>query len=425
MQLTDEVIPRYLESVAIERMAWSPVVVISGARTSGKSTVLASIARQHGVKVIDLDQVPVRELINQDVPGFLGSADRPVCIDEFQHNLEILDAIKADLNRGTSPGGYVLTGSTRYSTLPRTSQSLTGRAHIMTLWPFSQGELRGHRETFLDRIINEPGTLAKPSQTQLTRSEYEEIILAGGFPLALDVPAGTPREAWFADFINLVVRRDILELRQIRQRRLLGEVLRHVAAQTAQVFDANRIATATGISAQFAGDFVSLLESVFITHRLDAYGRTLGAKVRRRPKVHLVDTGLGAHLLGVTLGKLRSIQPGALTEFGHLTETFAVNELMKQAGWAQTNVTFAHFRSGDKHEVDLVIEANDGRVAAVEIKAGSKVTDADFAGMRMLRDKLGTDFVSGVLLNLGQLAYRYDDRLFVQPLERLWTPIDS
>ena len=110
----------------------------------------------------------------------------------------------------------------------------------------------------------------------------------------------------------------------------------------------------------------------------------------------------------------------ALTEFGHVTETFAVNELIKQAGWAENRVHFAHFRTRDQQEVDLVVQTEEGVVAAVEVKASSTIADTDFRGLRLLRDRLGREFVGGVLLNLGQRAYTYEDRLHVIPLDRLW-----
>lgn len=99
-----------------------------------------------------------------------------------------------------------------------------------------------------------------------------------------------------------------------------------------------------------------------------------------------------------------------------------VNELLKQAGWAETAVEFGHFRAHDQHEVDLVMESSDGQVVGIEVKAKSSIEEADFRGLRLLRDKLGSAFVGGVLLNLGQQTFRHDDRLFVTPADRLWAP---
>jgi hypothetical protein len=103
-----------------------------------------------------------------------------------------------------------------------------------------------------------------------------------------------------------------------------------------------------------------------------------------------------------------------------VTETFAVNELIKQAGWAETPVEFFHFRTREQHEVDLVVQTGEGAVAGIEIKASSTIADTDFRGLRMLRERLGDAFLGGAVLNLGQRAYTYEDRLHVLPVDRLW-----
>jgi predicted AAA+ superfamily ATPase len=197
--------------------------------------------------------------------------------------------------------------------------------------------------------------------------------------------------------------------------------LRYLAAQTAGVLNVSNIAATVQLDGRLVGDFVSLLESVFLVHQLEAFGRTLSSRVGRMPKVHLVDSGLAAYLLGINDSRLAARDPSTLTEFGHVVETFAVNELIKQAGWSSVQVRFTHFRTRDGYEVDLVAETTEGRIAGVEIKASATITDSDFRGLRLLRDKLGTDFLGGVLLNLGQRSYTYEDRLHVIPLDRLWT----
>jgi hypothetical protein len=168
-------------------------------------------------------------------------------------------------------------------------------------------------------------------------------------------------------------------------------------------------------------DFIRLLESVFLVHRLGAYGRTLSSRANRSPKVHLVDSGLAAYLLGITESRLAARTPSVLTEFGHVIESFGVNEVLKQAAWAQVPTTFTHFRTKDGREVDLVCETEDGRTAGVEIKAASTVEDRDFRGLRLLRDTLGSDFVGGSVLYLGPRSYTREDRIHVLPLDILWS----
>jgi predicted AAA+ superfamily ATPase len=211
-----------------------------------------------------------------------------------------------------------------------------------------------------------------------------------------------------------------MEIRKVRQRQLLPLILRRLVGQTAQVLNASHVADAVGLDAGVVRDCIGLLEAVFLVHRLEAFGRSVTSRATRAPKIHAVDTGLASYLLGVTEQKLLARTPSVLTQFGHLVETFTVNELIKQAGWARTSVTFSHFRTKDQQEVDLVIETDAGAVAAIEVKAAATGTDQDFRGLRALRDRLGDEFVGGAVINLGKRSYTYDDRLHVLPLETLW-----
>jgi predicted AAA+ superfamily ATPase len=411
---------RNLQPVIRQRLAEEPVVILTGARTVGKSTLLTACAQAHMTPVIDLDDVATRRAVAADPALFVSGPGEPVHLDEFQRVPQLLDAIKAELNRDLRPGRYLLTGSTRYATLPSASQSLAGRAHIMTLWPLSQGELRGRRETFVDMLMTDPSRLVVSEPSATSRADYEEIILTGGFPIVVARSTLAHRGQWFRDFVTTVIERDVLEIRKVRQRRVLPLIMRRLAAQTAGLLNASDIARTLQLEVRVVHDFVGLLESVFLVHRLEAFGRTLSSRVGKSPKIHVVDSGLAAHLLGITGARLAARKPSTLTEFGHVVETFAVNELMKQAGWAATPVLFTHFRTRDDHEVDLVLEADDGRIAAIEVKASATVAESDFRGLRHLRDTLGPDFVGGVLLNLGQRSYTADKQIFVLPLDRLW-----
>ncbi|MGH7881758.1 MAG: ATP-binding protein [Candidatus Dormibacteraceae bacterium] len=413
------IVSRHLEMVIAQRLSEEPVVILNGTRTVGKSTLLRGCARARGVEVFDLDDLTTRHMVMAD-PAFFITAPEPVCIDEFQHVLPVLDAIKAELNRDLRAGRYLLTGSTRYMTLPVASQSLTGRAHIIRVWPLSQGELRGVQETFLDTLVNDPAELITATPSTTTRQTYEQLVLAGGLPIALARTTAESRRRWFRDFVEMVIQRDVLEFRKVRQREVLPEILRRLAAQSSQLLNSTTVANSIQLEKSTVNDFIQLLESVFLIHRLGAYGRTLSARVNHSPKVHLVDSGLAAYLLGVTENKLAARESTTLTEFGHILETFVVNELLKQAGWAQAQFTFGHFRMKDAQEVDLVCETDDGRIAGVEVKAASRVLDEDFRGLRLLRERLGRAFVGGVLLYLGSRSYVIEDRLYVLPLDRLW-----
>jgi predicted AAA+ superfamily ATPase len=411
---------RRLTSVLTSRLSEEPAIVLNGPRTVGKSTLLRGLAERLGRAVIDCDDPATRAAVRND-PGRFVVGPQPVLIDEYQHVPELLDAIKAELNRDLSPGRYVLTGSTRYSTLPQAGQSLTGRVDILDVLPLAQVEIDGSVGVpLVHRLLdgaNLPTTI-EPSVT--TRNEYARRITSGGMPIALRRPPGRSRSRWFASYVDLVIDRDVLELTRVRQREMLPRLLNVLASRSGQVLNIAAAAEAVGMEKTSAENYLRLLEAVFLIQRLPAWGTTLGSRVTRMPKVHLVDAGVMAWLLGLTPEKLAKSDPSVLTEYGHLVETFAVGEILKQVSWWDAPVTVGHFRTAAGEEVDLVLERDDGVVIAFEIKAGTRVDGADLAGIRALRTRIGASLGAAVVLYTGQLAYVHEDGTNVLPLDTLW-----
>lgn len=414
-----EVVPRQLAATIDQRLGEEPVVVVQGPRTVGKSTLVRRLADRRGLDVLDLDDPATRTAVAED-PSFYVERPGLTIIDEYQHEPLLLDAIKASLNRDLRPGRFLLTGSTRYGTAPRTAQSLAGRAHVTTLRPLSQGELVGRETGFLAQLLDDAAGLRSTASATVGRDEITARVLAGGFPLPLAREPGPSRDRWFADVIDLVVTKDVLELADVRQRDRMPALLARLATQTAQVLNVDRAAQDVDLDARTAQDYLQLLEAVFLVHRLPAWGRARGSRISARPKLHLIDSGLAAHLLGVTAQRILARDVVAQTVFGHVLETFVVNEVAKQASWQDLQVRLGHYRDRRGREVDVVVEAANGRVAGIEVKASGRVAGSDLEGLRTLRDLVGDSFVGGVVLHLGERSYTADDRIHVVPLERLW-----
>jgi uncharacterized protein len=415
-------VERRVSGILSRLLTEEPVIALHGPRSVGKSTVLRIVAEASGVEVVDLDDIEVREAVAGNL-GLVTSGTTPLCIDEYQRLPEVLDGIKARLNReGSRPGTAVITGSTRQDALPATAQALTGRLHTVTIWPLSQGELEGVREDLLAGLRDDPEriVLEHPTSTS-TREDYAARVCAGGLPLAVR-RSGAARARWFDDFVRQSVERDALELSHIRQRQAMVDLLTHLTAQTGQLLNMSKAAEAVGVDRKTAEAHLRLLEDLFLVVRLPAWGKTLRSRVSVRPKVHVVDSGLAARLLRITPIKLATLDPAVLTEFGHLLETFVVGEFRKQASWLDEPVTLGHWRTSDGAEVDLVAEFDDGQVVAFEVKASERATAPAFAGLQQLRDALGPRFRAGVVLTTGRRSYTYADRLHVMPIDRLWQP---
>ena len=401
------------------RMEEEPVIAVHGARTVGKSTLLRSLASSAGRELVDLDDPLTRDAVEANLSAFAG-AESPVFLDEYQHVPAILDAIKTELNRDLWPGRFVLTGSTRYASLPAAAQSLTGRLHVMTLWPLSQGEIDCVEERFAQQLLTDPATLVAPIASATTRIEYVDRVLRGGFPLAVRRKAGAHRNRWFDDYVDLVIERDVAELSRIRQREKMPQLVARLAGQTGQILNLASLAEETGIERSTTENYVRLLEAAFVVHRLPAWGTTLRARASSKPKIHMVDTGLAGRMLRVTSERLAAAQPQAMSELGHLLETFCIAEVLKQVSWMDVPAQPGHWRTHDGDEVDLVLERDDGAVACLEVKAGERPSAKDFRGLRKLRDSLGERFLGGVVLHLGRYGFTTEDRLHALPVDAIW-----
>lgn len=419
--ILESLVPRRVSELLTDLVQVEPVIALHGPRSVGKSTVLSGFATQAGGSVLDLDDVAVREAVAGNLSSIV-SGPAPLCVDEYQRVPDLLDALKARLNReGSRRGTAVITGSTRQDALPASAQALTGRLHALTIWPLSQGEIAGVREDLLESLWVDPeGTVLRTATSTTTRTDYVDRVCAGGLPLALRRPRAA-RARWFDDFVRASVERDALELGRIRERQAMSDLLALLAAQTGQLLNVSAAADKLGVSRPTIETHLRLLEDLFLVVRLSAWGKTLRSRVNVKPKVHVVDSGLAARLLRLIPDKLTGLNPAALSDFGHLLETFVVGELRKQASWLQEPVTLGHWRTSDGAEVDLIIENDDGNVLAFEVKASERATASDFRGLTQLRDTLGPRLAAGVIFTTGMRSYTYDQRLHVMPIDRLWT----
>ena len=412
---------RHALALARRRRDSARGIVVGGARQVGKTALLRDLARDGGAYVT-LDHNMTLRAARTDPEAFVAdhvrSDSRPLFIDEFQRGGQpLLLALKAAMDEDDRRGQFVLAGSTRFLNEPRLSESLAGRVRFVDLWPLSQGEILGQRERFVDAIVAGVSALRDLTGTRVERRELWELVTRGGFPEAVLATSTRDRTEFLHDWARTTATRDVREVARVSDGADISRTLDLLSARTSSVLNHVTLAEDLGLTPQTARRYTHLLETVYTHHELPAWSRNLTAKVTHRPKVHLIDTGLAAALLGVDASGLSgALAPAA----GPLLETFVANEIAKQATWAEADVRLHHWRDRSGIEVDLVIEARDGRVGAVEVKSSSNVDGIDARGLRVLRDRLGDTFVAGVVLYTGATSLQLDDRILALPVATLW-----
>jgi uncharacterized protein len=408
------VLQRNIEQVVREAMTDTPVVLLNGARQTGKTTLAQAMTRGISARYFTLDDATTLALAVSDPTGFVGALAGLVVLDEIQKAPDLFSAIKVAVDKDRRPGRFLLTGSANVMTLPRLSDSLAGRMQVVPLFPFSAGELAGVREDWLARIFD--GTIAKtkPASAAL---DLPSRLATGGYPEATQRRREDRRATWFASYISTLLGRDVRDLAQVEALHALPNLLKLFAARTSGLLNLADVGRDAGLPHSTLTRYLVLLETLFLVHRLPAWSPNLGKRLVKAPKLHLLDTGLACHLLGADARRLA----GDPMLLGRMLETFVVSELTKQASWSDQRVELYHLRTAAGSEVDVILERSDGSVAALEVKASATVTASDFAALQTLRDGLGPHFCAGIVLCLGQEVIPFGDRLWVVPLSALWS----
>jgi hypothetical protein len=334
-------------------------------------------------------------------------------LDEVQRVPALFAALKLAVDRKRVAGRFILTGSANVLLVPKLADSLAGRMQIMRLYPLAQCELARHEPRFLDALF--AGEF-KTRRTERLAGRLSERIVAGGYPAALARPTGRRRATWYRDYLDAMVQRDVRDLARIRSLDALPRLLALAAAQTAQLLNVSDLAAPFQLSRPTIGDYVTLLERVFLLEMLPPWHSNRLKRIVKSPKLHMGDTGLACALLGVDAAALKADR--AL--LGHLLETFVFQELRRQASWHEEPLAFFHYRDKDGGEVDIVIERGAHALVGVEVKAGATVTAADFRGLRKLKEAAGRRFVGGVVLYDGETSASFGDGLHAVPIRALW-----
>lgn len=386
---------RFVKSRVREALADTPVTLIVGPRRAGKTTPVRNMA-DAGRAYLTLDDQTTLDAAREDPAGFIRGLDRAI-IDEIQRVPDLLLAIKKTVDEDNRAGRFLLTGSANVLTLPKVADSLAGRMETVRLLPLARAEVIGRSPTFLQKVFEGKLALGK---SLIVGDALTEIALVGGFPEAIARGSERRRQDWARSYLTSVLTRDLRDIAEIERLTDLPKFVRLLAEHSGQLVNYSEFGSSINVNYKTSQRYVGLLEQVFLISTLQPWYTNTIKRVIKTPKLHFLDSGLLAASRGLTFDRLKRDRAA----FGALLENYVFAEIMKLMSWSELRLTPYHFRDQQIHEVDIVLERDDGTIVGIEVKASASVTTSDFLGLRKLMEACGKRFTFGVSMMATRLS---------------------
>ena len=399
-------IPRKIESQLQYLSMHFPAVVVGGARQTGKTTLIKHLAENNpSITYVTLDYPRLRELAKFDPELFLQQYHAPVIIDEIQYAPELLPYIKIKIDEDRKAGQFFLTGSQMFRLMKNVSETLAGRVGILSLFGLSRAEILDTEEVpFLPS-----NTLSMKSEETIT-SVFDKIY-RGSMPQMIIDPELSP-EAYFGEYLQTYIERDIRDLLEIRNESKFLQFLSCAAIRTGQELNLSDIGKDVGIDGKTAENWLSLLVTSGLVYLLRPYFGNTIKRIVKRPKIYFMDTGLACYLS--LWNNPRALERSAMA--GNMFETYVVSEILKQYANKGYDLRsrFAYYRDSNRKEIDLLILEND-TIYPIEIKKNAdpgKAALKNFGVLDSLSEKKG----EGAVICLSSMSYPLDNINKVIPI---------
>lgn len=384
-------IPRVATNTLSQLSTEYPVVVVTGPRQSGKSTLVRNVFQEKPyVSLEDLDE---RMFATEDPRGFLSRYPDGAILDEVQHCPGLFSYIQTIVDQGSRQGLFILTGSQQFGLLNGITQSLAGRAGLLSLLPFSLAEL--------EEAGKKVGAL-------------ESLLFSGLYPPIHDRPVDPGR--WYGNYVRTYLERDVRQLLQVKDLSTFQRFLRMCAGRTGQLTNYSSLANDIGVTHNTAKSWLSILEASYIVYFVRPHHQNFNKRLIKAPKLYFYDTGLVSWLLGIETPSQILTHPS----FGAIFETFVTGEILKAHTHRAIEPRLSFWQDRSGHEVDLLVERK-SRTTPVEIKAGRTVTPDFFKGLELWRKMAGSDSGEGIVVYGGELPQERESGWHVLP----WRRIDS
>lgn len=394
------------------------VLLLSGPRQCGKTTLVESYAKQHTI-YRTLDDFSLLEAAKIDPHGFVTHDNELMIIDEIQRCPELLQAIKMDVDKNKSMGRFLLTGSANIQSLPSVTESLAGRVRHLRLRPLTQGEIEGNDSKFLSSVFDNKLDMQScfNKKESLTKADYLDMALNGGYPEPLTLNKHQHKKEWFNDYLESLMQKDLKDIINIRRIDALRKLLQILAAWSSRLIDFSAIGSGLSISKLSLTSYVGSLEMLYLIERVPPWTKTMYDRVGKKEKLFMTDTGMLGHLLNWNREKIHLDAAAS----GLLIETFVFTQLAALIDAQSQPYQLSHYRDKDKREIDFIIENRDGDIVGIEVKAGSSVSKDSFKHLLWFKNKFAnTKSFKGIVLYTGEHALSFGEGFWALPISSLW-----
>jgi len=405
-RLVDSVLPRILQTL--------PAVSLVGPRACGKTTSAARLASS----VSRLDREAEAAAFKADPDAALARLLRPALLDEWQQVPGTLNAVKRSVDDDPEPGQFLLTGSVKVG--KEYTWPATGRVVRQAMYGLTQREInRFGGPLFAERVRNGVRPLLDTPRSSLTLFDYLEIAQTGGFP---DIVAHRrkkdARGRWLDSYLAELRTNDIKMAGSDPNPGKFASFIEAVAINSSRIVEQATLRDAVGITKNTAAVYEDLLETVFFSERVPAWRTDRLDRLAALPKRYVLDTALLMHFLGVDVDEAAH-DPVIL---GAVIDTFVAAQLRPELAIQVPSPSLLHLRDkGGRHEIDMILQFPRRRIVGIEVKATAAPALDDARHLVWLRDQIGTDFLGGVVLHTGPMAFQLSDRIVAAPISCLWS----
>ena len=422
-----ETYPRHMISLVEGALGFFRGIYILGPRQVGKTTLVHNLLGKGKYITLGradiLDEIETDPLIHLEELRVEAGAE-PVIIDEFQRSKELVLPLKRVIDSDKSRGQFILAGSFNVLTTRGSPDSLVGRVVPLQLWPLTIAEIKQKPPNhLLDWMLQKSPDLKQIDHLEaLTRKEYINLILEGGFPEPRMLPL-QERQNHYRKFIDKIIDSDVSDVVPIRKKNLFRQLLEQVAIRTAKEINRVELANSIGLRWETVDSYLEVMKKLMLVIEVDAWTSSDAKREIKQPKFHFLDTGLNCALQSFNENSFKLGSP-SVKQLNGLLESFVFNELCRMLPYQSKDYCLYHWRSADRREIDIIAEGND-QLVGIKVKAASSIRLVDFKHLKWFAKKGPgkSQQFTGIVFYLGDMKLSFGDNCFALPVSTLWAEI--